>query len=63
MSLPLVGGRVNHGITYIYDVFRFLGIECISPILAQGTEVDSVGDEVAIVKAAKEIKRACKQFE
>ncbi len=63
MSLPLVGGRVNHGITYIYDVFRFLGIECLSPILAQGTEVDSVGDEVAIVKAAKEIKRACKQFE
>ena len=62
MTIPLLQSRINHGITYCYDVFRFLGIECISPILVQGTEVDSTGDETAILNCAKDIKRACHQF-
>ncbi len=62
MKVPLLNSRINHGITYVYDVFRFLGIRCVPPILVQGTEVDSTGDDKAILNCAKEIERACQQF-
>lgn len=62
ISLPLIGQRVNHGISYIYDVFRFLGIECIEPLLIQGTEIDEGGVELALAKASGEINSRCHLF-
>lgn len=62
ISLPLIASRVNHGITYIYDVFRFLGIECIEPLLIQGNEVDDTGVELALADAAGEVGERCDAF-
>lgn len=62
MSIPFVGTRVNHGITYLYDVFRFLGIECIEPLLIQGTEIDDSGIELALAKASGEVAHRCEAF-
>ena len=63
MTIPIIKTRVNHGVTYVYDVFRFLGIKCIDPLLVQGTEVDATGDKQAITMSAKQIKQVCQQFE
>lgn len=62
ISLPLIGARVNHGITYIYDVFRFLGIQCIEPLLIQGTEIDDSLIELSLARASAEIESRCDAF-
>ncbi|HAX72799.1 MAG TPA: flavodoxin [Firmicutes bacterium] len=62
IELPLIGSRVNHGVTYLEDVFLFLGIKSIHPLLIQGTEIDDVGVELALLKGAKEIPRLLKEF-
>lgn len=62
ISLPIIGPRVNHGITYIYDVFRFLGIHCVEPLLIQGTEIDDSGIELALANASGEIASRCEAF-
>ena len=63
INIPLLKHRVNHGVTYIYDVFRFLGIHCLSPLLIEGTEIDDMGVELALAEAGSEIKNLCHHFE
>ncbi len=62
INIPLLTQRVNHGVTYIYDVFRFLGIQCIHPLLIEGTEIDDIGVELALAEAGCEIKALCESF-
>lgn len=63
INLPAVGARVNHGVTYIKDVFSFLGVKDIKKLLVEGTEIDDVGVDKAIEKALKKIPRLVKALE
>jgi len=63
IKVPLLGSRVNHGITYVKDVFTFLGFKSIDKLLVEGTEIDDVGSEKAIEKASSKIEKLLKDLE
>lgn len=49
------GSKINHGLNYIHDIFKFLGIKQFEKILVEGVDMDSVGQEEAINKAFEDI--------
>lgn len=49
---PMLLSRItNHGLTYMKDLFNFLGITTFKQILVEGTEQKGIGKEKAIKKA------------
>jgi FMN-dependent NADH-azoreductase len=48
-------GKFNHGLDYMHDIFKFLGINEFNKILVEGVEDPNVGKEKAIEKANKDI--------
>lgn len=48
----------NHGLTYMKDLFNFLGVYNFIPILVEGTEQKNIGKEKAIEKAAEKFDSA-----
>jgi FMN-dependent NADH-azoreductase len=63
INVPILGSRINHGVTYIKDVFTFLGFKDVEKLLVEGTEIDDVGSEKAIEKASSKMKKLLKEFE
>ena len=57
INVPLLGSRVNQGVTYVKDVFTFLGIKHTHQLLVEGTEIDGIGSDRAIEKASTKIQK------
>lgn len=54
----LLYGQLNFGIRYFHDIFKFLGIKDFTPILVQGTDMQSVGVDKALDEAADDFEDA-----
>jgi FMN-dependent NADH-azoreductase len=55
-DIPLLLSRkVNHGLTYLHDIFKFLGIKKFDKILVEGVDMKSIGREQAIQNAIEDI--------
>ena len=52
---PLLSGKLNHGVEYCHDLFKFLGINKFERILIQGVDKKDVGKGHAIIKANREM--------
>ncbi|WP_032121471.1 FMN-dependent NADH-azoreductase [Clostridium amazonitimonense] len=52
----IFGGKFNHGIDYIHDIFKFLGLKRFEKILVQGIDMDPSSKDAAIKKAQEDIK-------
>lgn len=51
----IFAAKVNHGLNYLQDIFRFLGIKQFEKIMVEGVDMPSIGKESAIDKAFDEI--------
>ncbi|HHV96632.1 MAG TPA: FMN-dependent NADH-azoreductase [Clostridiaceae bacterium] len=51
----ILSWKFNHGINYIKDIFKFLGISRFEKILVEGVDKLSIGKNEAIAKAFKDI--------
>lgn len=51
----LLSSKLNHGITYTKDIFKFLGVKTFKKLLVEGTGDPEIGREAAIQKAIGEI--------
>lgn len=51
----LFGGKINHGLNYLHDIFKFLGINKFEKILVEGVDMQDVGRNEAIEKAFNEM--------
>lgn len=51
----IFNGKINHGLNYIHDIFKFLGIKQFEKILVEGVDMNSVGKDEAINKAFEAI--------
>lgn len=58
----LLSKFLNHGISYLKEVFLFLGIDKFIPILVEGTEQNNIGKEEAIEKARDEFSSTLKKI-
>ncbi|NMM61315.1 FMN-dependent NADH-azoreductase [Clostridium sp. P21] len=47
----IFSGKVNHGVNYVHDIFKFLGISKFDKIMVEGVDIPSIGREAAIEKA------------
>ncbi|WP_461206191.1 FMN-dependent NADH-azoreductase [Clostridium sp. DL1XJH146] len=47
----IINWRMNHGVEYIEDIFKFLGVKKFEKILVQGTDMPDIGVEKAMHKA------------
>lgn len=53
----LLGGKVNHGVAYFHDIFKFLGIKKFEKILVEGVDMTSVGKDKALKIADEDIDK------
>lgn len=44
----ILGGKVNHGVEYFHDIFKFLGIKRFEKILVEGVDMPDIGREQAM---------------
>ncbi|AKN29306.1 FMN-dependent NADH-azoreductase [Clostridium carboxidivorans P7] len=51
----IFSGKINHGVNYIHDTFKFLGISKFDKIMVEGVDMPSIGREAAIEKAVEEM--------
>lgn len=51
----IFAGKVNHGLNYLHDIFKFLGVKQFEKILVEGVDMEDVGKEEAINKAFENI--------
>lgn len=51
----IFSGKINHGVNYIHDIFKFLGISRFDKIMVEGVDMPSIGREAAIEKAFEEM--------
>ena len=54
--------KINHGLTYLKDVFTFLGIAKFESIMIEGVDMKDVGFKKAIEKQAHHMDRIAKSF-
>ncbi len=52
----------NHGIRYLQDIFKFLGIKDFDKVLVEGTDMPNIGRDKAIQMAKEEIDNMIKDF-
>lgn len=58
----ILGGKLNHGVDYFHDIFKFLGIKRFEKILIEGVDMPSVGRDEALKKAYKEMDGIVEKF-
>lgn len=58
----LLSRKVNHGLTYLHDTFKFLGIKKFDKILVEGVDMKSIGREQAIQNAIEDINEMIDYF-
>lgn len=58
----LLNWKINHGVDYFHDLFKFLGVDKFEKILVQGTDDEDVGIENAKVKAYSEVDDVIEKF-
>lgn len=51
----IFSGKINHGVNYIHDTFKFLGINRFDKIMVEGVDMPSIGRQAAIEKAVEEM--------
>lgn len=51
----IISWKINHGINYLHDIFRHLGIKKFEKLLVEGVDVQDIGKEKAVEKAFDEI--------
>lgn len=51
----LLNWKINHGVQYCEDVFKFLGVKKFEKILLEGVDMPSVGRDEAMKRASKDI--------
>lgn len=51
----IFNGKFNHGVDYLHDIFKFLGISRFEKILVQGVDDPSIGKGEAINKVSDNI--------
>lgn len=47
--------KINHGVSYCEDIFKFLGVKRFEKLLVEGVDTPKIGREAAIKKAYKEM--------
>jgi FMN-dependent NADH-azoreductase len=52
----LLGSKVNHGVYYVKDIFKFLGINKFEKILVEGIDMPDVGKDIAMKKAFEDVE-------
>lgn len=52
----LLGGKVNHGVYYVKDIFKFLGINKFEKILVEGIDMPDIGKDIAMKKAFEDVE-------
>lgn len=52
----LLGSKVNHGVYYVKDIFKFLGINKFEKILVEGIDMPDIGKDVAMKKAFEDVE-------
>lgn len=52
----LLGGKVNHGVYYVKDIFKFLGINKFEKILVEGIDMPDIGKDIAMKKAFQDVE-------
>lgn len=52
----LLGGKVNHGVYYFKDIFKFLGVNKFEKILVEGIDMPDIGKDNAIKKAFEDVE-------
>jgi FMN-dependent NADH-azoreductase len=58
----LLNWKINHGVDYFHDLFKFLGVDKFEKVLVQGTGDEDVGIENAKVKAFSEVDDVIEKF-
>ncbi|MDF2821296.1 MAG: FMN-dependent NADH-azoreductase [Clostridiales bacterium] len=53
----LLSGQINHGTTYIEDIFKFIGIKDFHKLMVEGTGKDNIGVEGAEKKAFEDMDK------
>ncbi|KOA19843.1 FMN-dependent NADH-azoreductase 2 [Clostridium homopropionicum DSM 5847] len=51
----IFNSKINHGVEYVEDIFKFLGIRKFKKILVEGVDIPSVGREAAISNAFADV--------
>lgn len=51
----LISWKMEHGVNYLHDIFKFTGIDKFEKLLVEGVDMPSVGKYKATEKAFKEI--------
>ncbi|MEN6327521.1 MAG: NAD(P)H-dependent oxidoreductase [Syntrophomonas sp.] len=55
--LKILDWKINHGVEYVQDIFKFLGVKRFEKILVEGVDKPSVGRDEAISRAFKDIEK------
>ena len=58
----ILGGKVNHGVDYFHDIFKFLGVKKFEKILVEGVDMPDVGEEQAMKNAYEDIDDVIEVF-
>lgn len=53
----LISDKFSHGLKYLKDTFKFLGIEYFEKIMVEGLDMESIGFDKAMGKAYKDIEK------
>ena len=51
----IFNGKFNHGVEYVEDIFKFLGINKFKKILVEGVDMPSVGREAVLANAFADV--------
>lgn len=58
----LLSFKFNHGVSYLHDIFKFLGIKDFEKILVEGVDMTDIGKDEALKKAYKDIDNLVEKF-
>ncbi|XMB66972.1 NAD(P)H-dependent oxidoreductase [Mycoplasmatota bacterium zrk1] len=58
----IMSRQVNHGLTYLKDILKFLGVKGFHPILIEGTEMKGIGKEKAMEEAISQMDKIIKKI-
>ena len=51
----IISAKFNHGVNYIHDIFKFLGVKQFEKVMVEGVDMSTIGEEKALAKALKDI--------
>lgn len=54
--------KLNYGVNYFHDIFKFLGVKKFEKILVEGVDMPSVGKEQAIAKANEDMDKVIEKL-